>query len=424
MVSANELLRLQQEGIIDKAQEAIEKAPRESGESAATGANVRETDPDARRANMVTGKPLPVINYDDSLFRLDEWWATLSWKEGDEHKSGTWNFWICGDEILLKARPAPYGDLKPFVCFPMLRRPGRLIGNSLVDLIKPALREYESTSAAHKKVKQRIANTPTLNGIGSGLNQKTKLLEENSIINVTDVNQVKLAPIPVEILGALERSMAYLAAEIRQGTPANDQAQGLQQEGVNTATEAQILASGASSRFDWLAGMAAGQFFSEIPRLVHAMNRLYAEPNDLFYSPERGAGDLRLLDPQLLRMNWVFRAGTPVEEAWKRQRVQVIQGILGQLIPLYAQNPQLFVDPRTGKQYSIDLVRMLSEQIFPLVGLNIRGVLAEMPMGPAGPMGQGVQVPPMEASVPSEPGLVPPMMPPTMSPTMPEGMQP
>jgi hypothetical protein len=170
--------------------------------------------------------------------------------------------------------------------------------------------------------------------------------------------------------------------------------------------------------------MAAGQFFSEIPRLVHAMNRLYAEPNDLFYSPERGAGDLRLLDPQLLRMNWVFRAGTPVEEAWKRQRVQVIQGILGQLIPLYAQNPQLFVDPRTGKQYSIDLVRMLSEQIFPLVGLNIRGVLAEMPMGPAGPMGQGVQVPPMEASVPSEPGLVPPMMPPTMSPTMPEGMQP
>jgi hypothetical protein len=391
MVSANDMLQLQQAGVIDGAQEAIDGADRETNGTDNFGADSQSGsgDPDAKRAYLVKGLPLPVINYDEGIYRLDEWWATITYKDPEtgEHQQGTYNFWVCADEFLLKCRPSPYGDLKPFATFPILRQPSSVVGQSIIDLIKPALAELETTSASHKKVKRRIADTPTLNGIGSGMNVRSKLLEENSILNVVDVNQVKLAPIPVEVIKVLEDSMGYLSAEIRQGTPANDQSQGIQQEGVDTATEAQILASGSSSRFDWLVGAACEQFFPECAKLIQAMCKEYAEPTDLDYTESRGEGDVKMLDPSLLNIPWDYKAASPVEEAWKRQRLQSIQGALGQLIPLYAQNPGLFRDAK-GQQYELDFMGLLRDQLLPLMGLSEKGFLRPaqaMPMMPGQP---------------------------------------
>ena len=409
MVSANTMLKLQQAGVIDDAQTAIDNASKESNASENFGAESQSGngDPDARRNYLVKGQPLPVINYDEGIYRLVEWWATITWKDPETgaQQQGTYNFWICADEFLLKCRPAPYGDLKPFATFPILRQPSSVVGQSIIDLIKPALAELETTSASHKKVKRRIADTPTLNGIGSGMNVRSKLLEENSILNVVDVNQVKLAPIPAEILTALERSMGYLTSEIRQGTPANDQSQGIQQEGVDTATEASILQAGSSSRFDWLVGAACEQFFPECAQLIQAMCKKYAEPTDLDYTESRGEGDVKMLDPALLNIPWEYRAASPVEEAQKRQKLGAMQAFLQQLIPLYLQSPQLFRDAK-GQQYELGFVDLLRDQLLPLAGFTEKGFLRPMQSPPMTAPG-GIMPPPGLGSPPPPGGPLP-----------------
>lgn len=425
MVSANELLRLESTGAIQDAQAAINEAPKQEGTNTAN-MQAGTKDPEAERVRAVQNQNLPVINYEDGIFQLDRFYATVSWKNPETQKWQTQDFyyWVVGGQKLVRLKAGwMKNGRKPFLTLPLLRGGEGLVGTSLIDLVKDALRDLATTSSRQNRVLTRVAETPTFYGVGSGLNAKSKLMQENALVPVFDVDQVKLAPIPVQILDAMREHMLFLISQIREGTPANDQSQGIVQEGVGTATESENLAAGSSSRFDWMALVLCTGFFPELGSMLQEVNALYVEPEDLSYRTAGMDGESKQLPMELLLRPWRYVATKPVEEAYKRRRYAEVKGILTELTTVELQTPQLLMEP-DGSRYEVDFVNVVNETLLPLAGLEGKRFFRKIAAPVAAPVvdpqtGQPVQQDGMPQPGPEQMGMAPagpPATPPALPP--------
>lgn len=376
MVSANELLRLEREGVIENAQYAIDKATKNETPNS-TGA---ERDPDAKQSQTVEGTQLPAIGWDDGVYQLDEWWATLGYKNKEgQFVTGEYNFWIVGGECVVKFRPNPLKpQRKPFISCKLNRKPGMLLAQGPIDVIKGIVIQIANNMARIEKLVNRAANTPTYYEPSSGLDGRRAIYQENSLIPVISTKGILEGKVPVEALGMIEKFLTFLINQAREATAANEQAQGIGQGEDGTATEAQLLAQSGNMRFQYNADGVCNNFFAPLGREYYLFRKQFGQAGEMVIRDGGIDGMAVEVQPEDLQGDYDFRAIPSQSAGAKLKRFELLKGLLTELMTAQAQNPEIFTD-KQGRVMQITGYEFLTEQMLPLVDVRAsRGLFKAM----------------------------------------------
>ena len=393
MVSANDLLRMEQEGILQGAQEVIEKAPKSNPQSD------QQSDPDSKQSMTVEGHALPAINFDDGLFQLDEFWATLAYKSEGKMVQDEFNFWIVGDEKLVKFRVNPLRPKrKPFFSVRLKRKPGPL------DITKGLIIDIGNNMARKNRLIANAANTPTFYEPSSGLDGRRTVLQENSLIPVMNVKGIQRFDPPIAALGAVDKHIGFLINQVQTATPSTEQAQGISTEDTpETATENQILDRSSSTRFQYAYGIFAAETFPPIANEMLLLYRQFGQEGQMTIREAGQEGAAKPVTLDDLKGDWEFRSAISQPMANRLGQFQMLKGVVTELAAAYAQNPMIFEDD-DGAPMKPTIYPFLKDEMLPLLGITGTNKLFKrveahpMAMSMGGPVSMG-PAPIMEAPV-------------------------
>lgn len=395
MVSANTLLKMEQDGIIEGAQYAIDHCSRANNNIQAAGSQ----DPDAQRSLNVESVNLPSVNYDDAIFELDEFWATLTWKDKEGNwQTGEFQYWVIGGECIVKFRPNPLKpQRKPFVSWKVSRKPGMFLSQGPVDVIKDICKDLATTMARKNKLLTRAANNPTYYEPASGLNARNAILQEASLVPVLSIAGIKQAEVPVQAIGVIDNHARFLIAQADRATANTEQAQGSGSE-VDTATEAEILNTGSNIRFQYSSDGFLNAFVAPLCQEYFWMYRQFGQEGQMVIREAGMDGVARAVRLEDLMANYVFRAIPAQASGQKMQKFQMLSALMEKLLQAQTAYPGALTNDQ-GQPLQVNLYDMLTTQMLPLLDLKSnKGVFKlappPMPMMPQGmpPMGADQQM--------------------------------
>jgi hypothetical protein len=394
MVSANDLLKLQEAGQCEGVDYIIEQGVK-------ADPNNTQKDADAARAQNVEGYNLPSIKFDDGIFQLDRFWATLTWKDGGKLMTDEFVFWLVGEEHLIKFEKNPYKKkLKPIATAKIGRRPGVLQGKSPLDVIKDMVKDMQNNMARKNRLIARAANTPTFYEPSSGLDGRKTILQENSLIPVLNVKGIHHEPVPVDAIKAVDSHLSFDLTQIREATASNEVAQGVATDGDSTATEINALGSAASTRFQYMFEMVMNSVFPRMAYVFYQMYKDFSQPGDMVVRDAGVAGASRSVTLEELSGDYEFRAISGQSFGQKLNRFRLLMPLFQQLAQASIQNPMMFKD-KNGQPMQLLPYEFLTEQLLPLIDIKASTSLF-----------QPMQAPPTGMMPPGMPGQMPPGGPP------------
>lgn len=395
MNSINELMQMQQEGIIENVDEVIKKTNKSMTPDS-------PSDPDAKQSQAVDGKQLPAVGWEDGVWEVDKWYATVAWKKEDgSYAQGEYEFWIVGGDTVVKFRDnLLVPQRKPIVTIKSSRKPGQLMSQGPVDVIKQMQKTLNNNVANLEQLIKNAAYSPTFYEPSSGLDGRRVSLQSNSLIPVLSVKGIERMPPATQAIKEIESYMNFIIDQMRQATAANDQAQGIQNSGADTATEAQILAQGSNTRFGYIVEMINSAMFGDLAEEYFLLWKQFGEKMIVKDGSNDGKG--YEIKPEDLKGCYVFKSVPTQSQQAKLQHFAQLKGLVTDLMQLQMQAPQMLMDD-SGKMKQLDLYDFLVNQMLPLVGVQARGLFkdATMPMpmmGPPPAMGMPAtgEIPPAE----------------------------
>ena len=222
---------------------------------------------------------------------------------------------------------------------------------------------------------------------------------------ILDVNGIKRFEPAVEAIGIIMKDIEFLLGQMREATAANDQAQGIQQQGVDTATEAQILQQGSQSRFSYIIEtINAASFANGIAPEFLMLWKQFGEPGKMVVKDGSNDGKGYAIQPEDLQGDYIFKPVIAQTAQAKQQKFGQLSAIAEKIgaIP-----PGMLVD-NAGKVKTLDLYGFLTSTLLPLVDVQPRGLFKDAPPPPvlpteAGMAPQGLPAgaaPPMGAPAP------------------------
>jgi len=379
MVSINGLFAMQKAGIIQDVEQIVKKSNK-----AMTPEN--PTDPDARQSQAVDGKQLPAIGWDDGVWELDTWWADLAWKdEAGEYQTGKYEFWIVGGDTVVKFRDNVLIPQRiPVVTVKSSRKPGQMLAQGPVDVVKQMQKAMNNNVANVEQLIKNSAYSPTFYTPSSGIDGRRVSLQSNTLIPVLDINGIKRFEPAVEAIQVVEKWIEFLINQMREATAANDQSQGIQGEGVDTATEAQILAQGSNTRFGYIIeGVNAATFAEGLAPEFLMLWKQFGQPGQMVVKDGSNDGKGYEVQPEDLQGCYIFKPVLAQSAQAKMQRFAQISGIIEKIGNL---PPGTLVD-KQGKVKKLDVYGTLTDTLLPLADLQARGMFIDAPMPPPMPMG-------------------------------------
>lgn len=400
MVSINGLFALQRDGVIENVDEIVRKSNK-----AMTPEN--PTDPDARQSQAVDGKQLPAVGWDDGVWELDTWWVDAAWKDSlGVDQTGKFELWVVGGDTVVKFRPNILVPQRvPIVTVKSSRKPGQLLAQGPIDVVKQMQKAVNNDRAQAEQLIKNAAYSPTFYTPSSGIDGRRVSLQSNSMIPVLDVNGIKRFEPAVEAIGIIMKDIEFLLDQMRESTAANDQAQGIQQGGVDTATEAQILQQGSQSRFSYIIEtINAASFANGIAPEFLMLWKQFGEPGKMVVKDGSNDGKGYAIQPEDLQGDYIFKPVIAQTAQAKQQKFGQLSAIAEKIgaIP-----PGMLVD-NAGKVKTLDLYGFLTSTLLPLVDVQPRGLFKDAPPPPvlpteAGMAPQGLPAgaaPPMGAPAP------------------------
>ena len=400
MVSINGLFALQRDGVIENVDEIVRKSNK-----AMTPEN--PTDPDARQSQAVDGKQLPAVGWDDGVWELDTWWVDAAWKDSQgQDQTGKFELWVVGGDTVVKFRPNILVPQRvPIVTVKSSRKPGQLLAQGPIDVVKQMQKAVNNDRAQAEQLIKNAAYSPTFYTPSSGIDGRRVSLQSNSMIPVLDVNGIKRFEPAVEAIGIIMKDIEFLLGQMREATAANDQAQGIQQQGVDTATEAQILQQGSQSRFSYIIEtINAASFANGIAPEFLMLWKQFGEPGKMVVKDGSNDGKGYAIQPEDLQGDYIFKPVIAQTAQAKQQKFGQLSAIAEKIgaIP-----PGMLVD-NAGKVKTLDLYGFLTSTLLPLVDVQPRGLFKDAPPPPvlpteAGMAPQGLPAgaaPPMGAPAP------------------------
>lgn len=414
MVSINGLFALQKAGVIENVDAIVQKSNKSM-----TPEN--PTDPDARQSQAVDGKQLPSVGWDDGVWELDTWWVDAAWKdETGEYQTGKFEAWVVGGDTVVKFRPNILVPQRiPVVTIKMSRKPGQLLAMGPIDVVKQMQKAVNNDRANLEQLIKNAAYSPTFYTPSSGIDGRRVSLQSNSMIPVLDINGIKRFEPAVEAIDIVMKDIEFLLDQMREATAANDQSQGIQQAtGDTTATEAQILAQGSNSRFQYIIeSINSSTFANGIAPEFLMLWKQFGEPGQMVVKDGSNDGKGYQIQPEDLQGCYIFKPVLAQTEQAKMSRFGQLKGIADAI----GQIPPGMLTDNTGQVKQLDIYGFLTQTLLPLANVQPRGMFKNAPpppmppMGapgmPPGPGGPPQGPPPMSGSpAPGIPNLAPPVM--------------
>lgn len=408
MVSINGLFALQEAGVIQNVQAIVEKSNK-----AMTPEN--PTDPDARQSQAVDGKQLPAIGWDDGVWELDTWWVDAAWKDSQgKYQTGKFELWVVGGDTVVKFRPNILIPQRiPIVTIKSSRKPGQLLAQGPVDVVKQMQKAMNNNVANVEQLIKNAAYSPTFYTPSSGIDGRRTSLQSNAMIAVLDINGIKRFEPAVDAIKIIEGWIDFLISQMREATAANDQSQGIQQQGGadTTATEAQILAQGSNTRFGYIIESINAATFAEgiAPEFLMLLKQ-FGEPGQMIVKDGSNDGKGYQVQPEDLQGCYIFKPILAQSQAAKQQRFNQAASIIERIAAI----PPGMLKDKAGVVKQLDVYGSLTDILLPLADMQARGLFIDAPMPPPMPgmvdpaMGAPVDpmAPPMEQAAPIE---APPM---------------
>ncbi len=396
MVSINGLMALEKDGVIENVDAIVKKSNK-----AMTPEN--PSDPDARQSQAVDGKQLPSIGWDDGVWELDIWWVDAAWKDSaGEYQTGKFELWIVGGDTVVKLRPNVLVPQRiPVVTIKSSRRPGQLLAQGPVDVVKQMQKAMNNNVANVEQLIKNAAYSPTFYTPSSGIDGRRVSLQSNSMIPVLDISGIKRFEPAVDAIKIIEGWIDFLIAQMREATAANDQSQGIQGEGVDTATEAQILAQGSNTRFGYIIeSINAATFAQGIAPEFLMLWKQFGEPGQMVVKDGSNDGKGYEVQPEDLAGCYIFKPVLAQTQQAKQQKFGQLSAIAEKI---GAIRPGMLKD-NNGVVKELDLYGFLTQTLLPLADVQPRSLFRDAavqgPMIGAGAVAAPV-APPVEAPPPT-----------------------
>jgi hypothetical protein len=366
MVSIDGLRDLEAKGIIQDVQAVIDEAPKAGEEQN------KKTDPDAKRYQEIEGKNLPSLNFSDALYELDEFWATLSFYQNGKLVTEEFRFWVVGGEVLVKfgvnnLKP----KRKPVYSAKLNRKPGMMMAQGPMDIIKPLLIDIANLMASKNKLIRSAATTPTFVEPSAGLNISKLVLEENAIVPVLNARGIVRGEPPVGALNAINEHLRFLITQVKEATAANDLVQGAGSASADTATEARILEAGASTRFQYNFETAMNSLFAPLAREFNLLRKQFMQDGEAFVPVAGAEGRAIAVSLEDLRGDYDFRAVSSQALQNRLGRFKMLKETLTELMMASSKDPRLLTT-KNGEPIKLTPYEFVTEQMLPLA--DIKGV--------------------------------------------------
>lgn len=336
--------------------------------------------------------------YNDSKeYKIDEWWACLSWKDSaGQDQYGEFHWFMVEDQHIVMFDKNPYrGEWKPYISYRCKINPREMMGESMLSPVKDLQEMINAFAGKVGDLVDKAADTPTYYGRGSGITGRNFIVRTKGLIPVDDVNQIKEGNVNTAAISATENYTQTLVQFMRESTPANDMAQGLS-KGADTATEAAILSKSAGARFAHSIELLGVEFVCEMAERFLWLYQQFGQDGQMFYRSDID-GETRELKRSDIQGRYILKASTAATEQDKTTRINQ----LTQFMQMMGSIPPL--------QQSFDFVEFVQKELMPMFGVfNGKAYVKEAPMMPMGiPGGMPGAMPEGGQSLPAQVGSEP-----------------
>lgn len=180
---------------------------------------------------------------------VDEFWATLYWKDPqtEKQKSGKFYFWLLNDNKIIKFKKNIFGEV-PYIVARCYRLTHEFYGVGDVDVMASLGEHINVIHAQASLMAKKTGQKLTLHTAGAGLDAQQMKRKENGILLVKDLSQIRTEDTTAgKDMVSLMQYKDSIKYDLSNAVGVNDILRG-EQQGDSTATEASIANSNASAR--------------------------------------------------------------------------------------------------------------------------------------------------------------------------------
>jgi hypothetical protein len=240
-MSYNELLAWQQQGRIEGVERLLKIMP--------SGSQGKQKDDWEAMLKKADGDANWPVSYgDERAYKVEEWFARLTYKDGDMVQMGDFHFFVVEDQVVInfeenQLRPKRH----PFGSCPFIIDPHSVLGLSALDQVLSLQKMVNAFSGHQAALGDRASKPLILYDASSGLTGRSTFMKMFGYQPVDNINGIKEVQVDSGPIGIVQNYLNFLINLTRETTGANEQFQGM--DGSDTATEFQGLMAAAGSRF-------------------------------------------------------------------------------------------------------------------------------------------------------------------------------
>lgn len=180
---------------------------------------------------------------------VDEFWATLYWKDPEtgQQMSGKFYFWLLNDNKIIKFKKNIFGQV-PYIAARCYRMTHEFYGIGDVDVMAALGEHINVLHSQASLLAKRTGQKLTLHTPQAGIDQQQMKTKENGVLMVKDLTQIRTEDTTSgKDLISLMQYKDAVKTDLSNSVGVNDILRG-ETQGDSTATEASILNSNASAR--------------------------------------------------------------------------------------------------------------------------------------------------------------------------------
>lgn len=324
---------------------------------------------------------------DEKSYSVEEWWADLSWENGEEHTSKKMRWFLVENNYVFGLEENPLIPQRvPYDSCPFVLDLHSLTGQSAVGTITSIQGQINNMAGYQAALTERMAKPTIFYDESSGLSNRTsyfKLFGMQPVQNVQGIREMTADSAPV---AAVQNYINFLIGLAREASGANEQFQGT--EGADTLGEFQGLAAAAGQRFADTVDTLSQGWLERLATECYLFNKQFVNDGDAVVRASNTEGKAEILSRQAFELEFTFIASSSSNEQSKQKEVQAV---------VQAMEMQAKMPPSPDGQ-TLNVQKVWTDILLPMLGQKNGKdwfIQAPMPMMPAGMPPAGM--PPMPA---------------------------
>jgi len=319
---------------------------------------------------------------DEKSYMVEEWWAEMSWKEGEEHTTKKMKWFLVEGNYVFGLEENPLIPQRmPYDSCPFILDVHSLTGQSAVGTVTAIQGQINNMAGYQAALTERLAKPTIFYDESSGLSGRTSFFKMYGMQPVQNVQGIREMVMDSGPVAAVQAYINFLIGLAREASGANEQFQGV--EGADTLGEFQGLAAAAGQRFADTVDTLSQGWLERLAQECFLFNRQFVNDGDAVVRAANTEGKAEILSRADFAMDYSFVATSSATEQSKQKEIQAVV----QVLEMQAKMP-----PSPDGQV-LNVQKIWTDILLPMLGQKNGAdwfIQAPMmpPMGmPAGPQG-------------------------------------